>query len=109
MRVKGSDGSIYAFGDAATIEQPKALEFADELFEKADKNKVCSSRIEWEFADKFRPSFSSMESSTSQERVQRLWCKYILLCGCMARFGSLAIHVRSSRSLRSQMSALSPP
>ena len=40
MQVNGSDGSIYAFGDASTIEQPKALDLADDLFEKADKNKV---------------------------------------------------------------------
>lgn len=37
--VLGSKGSIYAIGDAATIYQPKALEHADELFVKADKNK----------------------------------------------------------------------
>mmetsp|Transcript_9846 Transcript_9846/g.24576 ORF Transcript_9846/g.24576 Transcript_9846/m.24576 type:complete len:605 (-) Transcript_9846:893-2707(-) len=36
MRVKGSKGSIYAIGDAATIDQPKALERADELFKEAD-------------------------------------------------------------------------
>jgi NADH:ubiquinone reductase (non-electrogenic) len=40
LRVKGSDGSIWAFGDAATIDQPRALQRADELFEKADVNKV---------------------------------------------------------------------
>jgi hypothetical protein len=38
--VKGSDGSIWAFGDASTIEQPRALQRADELFEQADTNKV---------------------------------------------------------------------
>jgi hypothetical protein len=38
--VKGSDGSIWAFGDAATIDQPRALQRADELFEKADVDKV---------------------------------------------------------------------
>jgi len=40
LRVKGSDGSIWAFGDAATIDQPRALQRADELFEQADVNKV---------------------------------------------------------------------
>uniref|UniRef100_A0A383VLR6 NADH:ubiquinone reductase (non-electrogenic) n=1 Tax=Tetradesmus obliquus TaxID=3088 RepID=A0A383VLR6_TETOB len=39
LRVKGSDGSIWAFGDASTIEQPRALQRADELFEQADTNK----------------------------------------------------------------------
>ncbi|KAL3146637.1 tubulin alpha 1 [Trebouxia sp. C0010 RCD-2024] len=39
LRVKGSGGSIYAIGDAATIEQPKALDYSDELFESADTNK----------------------------------------------------------------------
>jgi NADPH-dependent 2,4-dienoyl-CoA reductase/sulfur reductase-like enzyme len=32
--VLGSNGSIYAIGDAATIDQPKALDFADELFQQ---------------------------------------------------------------------------
>lgn len=40
LRVKGSDGSIWAFGDAATIDQPRALQRADELFEQADVDKV---------------------------------------------------------------------
>jgi NADH dehydrogenase FAD-containing subunit len=44
LRVKGSDGSIWAFGDAATIDQPRALQRADELFELADVNKVCAPR-----------------------------------------------------------------
>jgi hypothetical protein len=34
LRAKGSDGSIYVLGDASTIDQPKALNLADELFEK---------------------------------------------------------------------------
>jgi hypothetical protein len=45
LRVKGSDGSIWAFGDAATIDQPRALQRADELFELADIDKVRSSRL----------------------------------------------------------------
>lgn len=32
LRVKGSNGSIWALGDAATIDQPKAIEHAEELF-----------------------------------------------------------------------------
>jgi NADH:ubiquinone reductase (non-electrogenic) len=32
LRVKGSNGSIFAIGDAATIDQPKALDYAEELF-----------------------------------------------------------------------------
>ncbi|PNW69798.1 hypothetical protein CHLRE_19g750547v5 [Chlamydomonas reinhardtii] len=39
MRVKGSDGSIWALGDAATIDQPKALDYAEQLFEQADTNR----------------------------------------------------------------------
>lgn len=39
LRVKGSNDSIYAIGDAATIEQPKALDHSSELFESADTNK----------------------------------------------------------------------
>jgi len=34
LRVKGSNGSIFAIGDSATIEQPRALQVCDELFEK---------------------------------------------------------------------------
>jgi NADH:ubiquinone reductase (non-electrogenic) len=45
LRVKGSDGSIWAFGDAATIDQPRALQRADELFELADIDKVRSSSL----------------------------------------------------------------
>lgn len=38
--VKGlEDGSIYAIGDAATIDQPKALDYAEQLFAQADVNK----------------------------------------------------------------------
>lgn len=40
LRVKGSDGSIWAFGDAATVDQPKAGEVVDRLFEQADRDKV---------------------------------------------------------------------
>lgn len=39
LRVKGSGGSIYAMGDAATIEQPKALGRARQLFEEGDTNR----------------------------------------------------------------------
>ncbi|KAG2486568.1 hypothetical protein HYH03_014738 [Edaphochlamys debaryana] len=38
LRVKGSDGSIWALGDASTIDQPKALDYADQLFDQADIN-----------------------------------------------------------------------
>jgi Ca2+-binding EF-hand superfamily protein len=36
--VLGSNGSIWAFGDAATIAQPQAASHADEMFEYADVN-----------------------------------------------------------------------
>ncbi|KAK9815675.1 hypothetical protein WJX72_007865 [[Myrmecia] bisecta] len=36
LRVKGSGGTIFALGDAATIEQDKAMDHASELFERAD-------------------------------------------------------------------------
>lgn len=39
LRVNGSSGSIFALGDASTIEQPKAMDEVDELFDKADINK----------------------------------------------------------------------
>ncbi|CAG9464813.1 unnamed protein product [Pedinophyceae sp. YPF-701] len=38
LRVLGTDGSIYAIGDAATIYQPRALEKCEELFQRADAN-----------------------------------------------------------------------
>lgn len=38
LQVKGSNGTIFAIGDASTIEQKKALEYADELFKQADTN-----------------------------------------------------------------------
>jgi len=34
LRVRGSNGSIFALGDAATIEQAKAVEKATQLFDK---------------------------------------------------------------------------
>lgn len=39
LRVKGSDGSIFAIGDSSTIFQPKAMERAEELFDEADIDK----------------------------------------------------------------------
>eukprot|EP00775_Hariotina_reticulata_P009271 gene9271-9436_t len=39
LQVKGSDGSIYALGDASTIHHEKALDYADQLFEEADADK----------------------------------------------------------------------
>eukprot|EP01023_Acetabularia_acetabulum_P034139 TRINITY_DN32055_c0_g1_i3.p1 TRINITY_DN32055_c0_g1~~TRINITY_DN32055_c0_g1_i3.p1 ORF type:complete len:342 (-),score=66.83 TRINITY_DN32055_c0_g1_i3:370-1395(-) len=39
LRVKGSNGTMWAMGDAATIAQEQALQYADQLFDKADLNK----------------------------------------------------------------------
>lgn len=39
MRVEGSDGSIFVFGDAATVHTPLASEHVDELFDAADADK----------------------------------------------------------------------
>ncbi|CAL8468285.1 g7825 [Coccomyxa elongata] len=39
LRVLGSEGSIYAIGDAATIQQEKALSHSEELFDAADTSK----------------------------------------------------------------------
>ncbi|KAK9813760.1 hypothetical protein WJX73_007780 [Symbiochloris irregularis] len=38
LRVLGSDSTIWALGDAATVDQPRALERAEELFDQADPN-----------------------------------------------------------------------
>jgi NADH:ubiquinone reductase (non-electrogenic) len=39
LRVLGSNNSIWAIGDAATIASAKALDFANELFDEADTAK----------------------------------------------------------------------
>ncbi|KAI8140727.1 pyridine nucleotide-disulfide oxidoreductase-domain-containing protein [Fennellomyces sp. T-0311] len=39
LRVKGTDGSILAIGDCATVDRP--MEHIKEIFEKADKNNDC--------------------------------------------------------------------
>lgn len=36
LQVKGSNGSIFAMGDTATIEQDRLLELAESLFKRAD-------------------------------------------------------------------------
>ena len=41
MRVHGSAGSIFALGDAATIEQPHALQYAEQLFKEVGRRAVC--------------------------------------------------------------------
>lgn len=38
LAVKGSGGSIFALGDAATVDQPHVLDHAEELFRQADVN-----------------------------------------------------------------------
>lgn len=62
--MKGSDGSIWAFGDAATIEQPRALQRADELFEQADVDKVrySSRRHEHHQQHARRPSWHAVSN-----------------------------------------------
>lgn len=48
FRVNGSDGSIFAVGDAATIDQPKALAHADELFDQARTAEIeCFLYLSW--------------------------------------------------------------
>lgn len=45
LRVRGSQGTIYALGDAATVEQSKALAHAAELFAEFDADKSGSLEI----------------------------------------------------------------
>lgn len=74
LRVKGSDGSIWAFGDAATIDQPRALQRADELFEQADVDKVCAlRRSAWyaACADMCPACCSGQRQPASQQPAQR--------------------------------------
>lgn len=81
LRVKGSEGSIYAFGDAATIEQPKSLEHADDLFHKADLNQDGRLRLE-ELRNLLREA--SKEYSHLEEHSRFLDAKY-----GQRRFGGL--------------------
>lgn len=39
LSVLGSEGSIWALGDASTIAQPRALDYVDDLFNEADVDK----------------------------------------------------------------------
>ena len=38
LRVKGSEGTIFAMGDTATVDQPKAREYAAQLFDTFDRD-----------------------------------------------------------------------
>ena len=40
LRVLGTNGSMWAIGDASTVWSPKALDYADELFEEADQDRT---------------------------------------------------------------------
>jgi NADH:ubiquinone reductase (non-electrogenic) len=37
LRVKGSEGTIFALGDCATIERPRSLSMAEDLYRSAAK------------------------------------------------------------------------
>lgn len=39
LQVKGSGGKLFAMGDAATMDQPRAREYAAQLFEEFDKDR----------------------------------------------------------------------
>ena len=39
LRVKGSGGTIFALGDAATVDQPRARDYAVELFDRFDRDR----------------------------------------------------------------------
>eukprot|EP00195_Chlamydomonas_chlamydogama_P008836 CAMPEP_0202898464 /NCGR_PEP_ID=MMETSP1392-20130828/6978_1 /ASSEMBLY_ACC=CAM_ASM_000868 /TAXON_ID=225041 /ORGANISM="Chlamydomonas chlamydogama, Strain SAG 11-48b" /LENGTH=558 /DNA_ID=CAMNT_0049584399 /DNA_START=316 /DNA_END=1992 /DNA_ORIENTATION=- len=82
LRVKGSDGSIFAVGDAGTIDQPKAVEYAEALFEEADTNKDDQLSLEELriLLDKASKQFSHLE-----EHARFLDMK----TGGISRFGSL--------------------
>jgi len=67
LRVEGSDGSIFVFGDAATIHTPLASEHVDELFDTADADK---------------------DGLLSVSELQKV------LHGCEAEFPHLARHAR---------------
>jgi hypothetical protein len=70
MRVKGSNGSVFAFGDACTIDQEKALAHADELFELADVNKV---RLRVGLAGGSRGRGASLEQGESLVAMGVAW------------------------------------
>lgn len=39
LQVKGSGGTIFAMGDAATVDQPKARQYAASLFDEFDTDR----------------------------------------------------------------------
>ncbi|KIY96076.1 NADH dehydrogenase, extrinsic [Monoraphidium neglectum] len=93
LRVKGSDGSIWAFGDAATIDQPKAVEYVDRLFEQADKDKSGALSIE-ELKDILNEA--SKEFSHLAEHAQVLEAKNTPLRGLVRAFAADAAAANTS-------------
>eukprot|EP00884_Botryococcus_braunii_P007779 jgi/Botrbrau1/17001/Bobra.49_2s0060.1 len=73
LQVKGSNGTIYALGDAATIEQDKALDRVPELFDRADTNKNGVLELQ-ELQDLLREA--SKEYSHFEEHSRFLDAKY---------------------------------
>lgn len=84
LRVKGSDGSIWAFGDASTIDQPKALDYADELFEKADVNKVSLPRLD--STARYHHVTERFCTMSQQDTTMSLQVQLILQCHWSCRY-----------------------
>ena len=89
LRVKGSDGSVYALGDAATIEQPRALGKVEELFDKADKEKRGYLKL-----DQLREIL--IEGSAEFPHLEE-YAEY--LNGSQNRFGGMVSRFLSSRGV----------
>jgi len=69
LRALGSNGTIFAIGDGATVEQVKSITFAQELFDKADTNNDGKLTLE-ELCDVLREA--SKEFSHLSEHVRFL-------------------------------------
>jgi hypothetical protein len=101
LRVLGGDGSIWAIGDASTIAAPKALDYADELFELADEDKNGTlSLSELAVLSSFFPSsFVASFSSTLPSIV------FIVASLCYGRaYCSGVQHLDTPQPLRSSSS-----
>ena len=76
LRVKNSNGTIYAIGDCSVVEQEKLVESVDEWFQKADKNADGTLTME-EFTDimeeakRKHPQVSSYFSTAWQKSLKK--------------------------------------
>eukprot|EP00891_Asterochloris_glomerata_P001208 jgi/Astpho2/1208/Aster-08175 len=95
LQVKGTDGSIFALGDAATIDQEHALAHAAALFEEGDVNKdgVLSCQEVLALLVKARKQFPQL-----MEFAQRLECGGELGAETVSNFMHTVLRRRTAAS-----------